>query len=67
MDFMQTSGRGTPRRGQHNRINRNRYFHVVGQGWYALTREGMGGPFIEKQTAEAFVLSVIAGEIKPPF
>ncbi len=67
MDFVQTLGGGTPRSGRHDRVNDDRYFHVMGRGWYALTREGMGGPFIERNSAEEFVKKVIAGEIKPQF
>ncbi len=67
MDFLQTLGGGAPRSGRHDRVNNDRYFHVMGQGWYALTREGMCGPFIERDMAEEFVEKVIAGEIKPPF
>lgn len=67
MDFLQTLGGGTPRTGRHNRVNSDRYFHVLGQGWYALTREGLGGPFLDKHQAEEFVRQVLTGEIKPPF
>jgi hypothetical protein len=67
MDFCQTLGGGIPRSGRHDRINTNRYFHVSRQGWYALTREGLGGPFLEKQQAEEFVRKVLSGELKPPF
>lgn len=67
MDFVKTVGGNRPRSGRHDRVNSDRYFHVMGQGWYALTREGMGGPFVDKSSAEQFVRKVIAGEILPGF
>lgn len=37
-----------PRAGKDHRINQDRFFHVMGQGWYVLTREGVDGPFVDK-------------------
>ncbi len=37
-----------PRAGKDHRINQDRFFHVMGQGWYVLTREGVDGPFMDK-------------------
>jgi hypothetical protein len=65
MDFVKTVGGNRPRSGRHDRVNNDRYFHVSSQGWYALTREGLGGPFVHKSSAEEFVRKVIAGEIYP--
>ncbi len=65
MGFVRTLGGGPPRSGRHDRINNDRYFHVTGQGWYALTREGLGGPFVDKRSAEVFVYKAIAGELLP--
>ncbi|MDY6979455.1 MAG: hypothetical protein SV201_06205 [Pseudomonadota bacterium] len=65
MGFVRTMGGGTPRSGRHDRVNNDRYFHVMGQGWYALAREGLGGPFIDKQEAVAFVNKAKAGELVP--
>ena len=65
MDFLDASGRGTPRSGMEHRVNPDRYFHVMGQGWYALTREGLNGPFTEKAHAVHYVNKVIAGEARP--
>ncbi|MDR9436143.1 MAG: hypothetical protein RI563_04660 [Thiohalophilus sp.] len=65
MGFVRTLGGGIPRSGRHDRVNNDRYFHVMGQGWYALAREGLGGPFIDKQEAEAFVHKAMAGELLP--
>lgn len=65
MDFIRTLGGNIPRSGRHDRVNNDRYFHVMGRGWYALTREGIGGPFVEKHEAERFVARVISGEIRP--
>ena len=38
----------SPRAGKDNRINQTRSFHVMGQGWYVLTREGVDGPYMDK-------------------
>ena len=65
MDYVYTLGGGAPRSGRHERVNDDRYIHVPGQGWYALTREGLGGPFEDKREAEIFVARVSAGEILP--
>ncbi|TDY00966.1 hypothetical protein [Thiohalophilus thiocyanatoxydans] len=61
MDHVRTLGGSTPRSGRHDRINDDRYFHVMNQGWYALTREGIRGPFIDKQDAEKFVAEHVTG------
>lgn len=37
-----------PRAGKDQRINQDRYFHVMGQGWFVLTREGVDGPYMDK-------------------
>ena len=39
------------RAGKEHRVNTERYFHVMGQGWYVFTREGVGGPYIERNQA----------------
>jgi hypothetical protein len=43
------------------RISDNRYFYVLGEGWYVLTREGESGPYTEKAKAEEFVNIVLTG------
>jgi hypothetical protein len=43
------------------RIGENRYFYVMGEGWYVLTREGVSGPYPEKDGAEEFVNVVLTG------
>ncbi|MBI3560110.1 MAG: hypothetical protein HY080_00105 [Gammaproteobacteria bacterium] len=45
----------TSRIGEQHRVNVNRYFHVMSQGWYAYTREGIRGPFVDKLRAEVFI------------
>ena len=44
-----------PRAGKDNRVNQDRYFHVMGQGWYVLTREGIDGPYIDKKQVNDFI------------
>jgi hypothetical protein len=43
------------------RISTNRYFYVMGEGWYVLTREGVSGPYTEKDKAIDFVDTVLTG------
>jgi hypothetical protein len=49
------------RAGKQARISTNRYFFVMGEGWYVLTREGESGPYPEKDKAEEFVNIVLTG------
>ena len=65
MDYVRTLGGTTPRSGRHDRANSDRYFHVMNQGWYALTREGIKGPFVEKRDAEEFIARIVSGELQP--
>jgi len=51
------SRRGT----KEARISDNRYFYVMGEGWYVLTREGESGPYLEKSGAIDFVEAVMTG------
>lgn len=48
-------------RSQTARISDNRYFYVMGKGWYVLTREGESGPYLEKGDAIDFVDTVMTG------
>ena len=43
------------------RISNNRYFFVMGEGWYVLTREGVNGPYTEKIKAIEFVQMILTG------
>jgi hypothetical protein len=43
------------------RVSDNRYFYVMGEGWYVLTREGVSGPYPEKNKAIDFVQTVLTG------
>jgi hypothetical protein len=49
------------RTGKQDRISANRYFFVMGEGWYVHTREGESGPYPEKDKAEEFVNIVLTG------
>jgi len=44
-----------PRAGKDHRVNQDRYFHVMGQGWYVLTREGVDGPYVDKKQVNEFI------------
>ncbi len=47
------------RTGSSDRINPDRYFHVMNQGWYVFTREGIHGPYNKHIDAESYLSSVI--------
>jgi len=47
------------RTGSSSRINPDRYFHVMNQGWYVFTREGVQGPYDQRNDAETHIVSVI--------
>jgi len=49
------------------RISENRYFYVMGEGWYVLTREGESGPYLEKNEAIDFVQTVLTGSKSSDF
>ena len=48
----------SPRAGEQNRSNIDRFFHVMSQGWYVHTREGIRGPFFDRHRAETFILEL---------
>lgn len=41
--------------GREHRRNPDRYFHVMTEGWYVFTREGIRGPFVDKTRAQNFL------------
>ena len=49
------------RASKESRISDSRYFYVMGEGWYVLTREGESGPYLNKNKAEEFVNVVLTG------
>jgi len=49
------------KRNKEARISPNRYFYVMGEGWYVFTREGISGPYVEKDNAIDFVETVLTG------
>ena len=51
-----------PRAGKDHRVNQDRYFHVMGQGWYILTREGVDGPYVDKKQVSDFIRKFTAKE-----
>ena len=54
MDINNPFGSGN-RSGKEHRSNPERYFHVMGQGWFILTREGVNGPYNNRRDAELVV------------
>lgn len=63
MDYRNPSAREKSRAGEEFRTNTDRYFHVMGQGWYVLTREGTSGPYLTKELAVDFVQNLINSTI----
>ena len=57
-DYLDT-GVTKPRAGEEFRTNTDRFFHVMGQGWYILTREGTSGPYLTKELATEFVQDLV--------
>ncbi|MFV1982680.1 MAG: hypothetical protein ACC657_04000 [Thiohalomonadales bacterium] len=53
------------RTGSSDRINPDRYFHVMNQGWYIYTREGVRGPYDKRNDAEDLISTVIGGTDDP--
>lgn len=47
------------RAGKQFRSNPDRYFHVMAEGWYMFTREGVQGPFFDKSHAENYLQQYI--------
>ena len=52
------------RSGESDRINTDRFFHVMGQGWFVLTREGVTGPYDKKKLAEDYVAELTGKKSK---
>lgn len=51
MDSFNNTPNLPPRAGEKYRFNPQRYFHVMNQGWYIHTREGIHGPYLKKEDA----------------
>lgn len=63
MDLQDTIGSQSKRTGTQDRNNPDRFFHVMNQGWYAFTREGIVGPYITKERTVEFLNEQIASQI----
>lgn len=62
MDYQETSGVNRARTTANDRSNQDRYFHVMGQGWYVLTREGIRGPNITREQAGQQLKELVHGK-----
>lgn len=49
-----------PRIGEQYRSNPDRYFHILTQGWYVFTREGIRGPFVDRNHANDYLQTHIS-------
>lgn len=54
------------RAGASFRSNPDRFFHVMTQGWYVFTREGIRGPFLDRERAQRFVDNLIGEQRGDP-
>jgi len=43
----------------NTRRNEQRFIHISRQGWYLRTREGLKGPFENRNSAQTFLDSII--------
>lgn len=59
MDIIDVNKNLPTRAGEEYRLNHQRYFHVMNQGWYIHTREGISGPYIKKEDAIDYLESHI--------
>lgn len=48
------------RAGKNHRTNPDRYFHVMAQGWFLYTREGVQGPFVDREHAKNYLFKLLA-------
>lgn len=62
IDFEAPSNRA----GEQFRSNPDRYYHVMTEGWYIFTREGIRGPFYDKSIAANFLQQHIQGAHEEP-
>ena len=53
------------RAGKEHRVNTERYFHVMGQGWYVLTREGASGPYTERNEVNSVIKQLVDPDAAP--
>ncbi len=54
------------RAGKQYRSNPDRYFHIMTEGWYIFTREGVRGPFYDKSQATNYLHGHIQGPQEEP-
>lgn len=47
------------------RFNTDRFFHVMGEGWFFEAREGINGPFGDKESALATLTAMIEQSPRP--
>jgi len=59
MSLQKTPNNASGRKGEQYRANAHRYFHVMSQGWYVHTRDGVRGPFNDKSLAVGFITQLI--------
>jgi hypothetical protein len=58
-DVIMNAQMTTSRAGKNHRMNHDRYFHVMAQGWFMYTREGIQGPFIDREHAQNYLSKML--------
>ncbi len=43
------------RTGKQSRNNPERFFHIMAEGWFVFTREGIRGPFLDMPRAKGYL------------
>ena len=54
------------RAGERFRINTERYFYVMSQGWYLHTRDGVDGPYNTREDVEQHLSGVVSNKTELP-
>lgn len=55
------------RAGEQFRINTERYFYVMSQGWYLHTRDGVEGPYNTREDAEQHLSGLTSDKSEFPW
>ncbi len=63
--LMNVANQTSLRAGKQYRNNPERFFHVMTQGWYVFTREGICGPFIDRDQATSYLKAHIQDAKNP--
>jgi hypothetical protein len=60
MTLRNTQNRRMMMRMRKARFGHERFFHVMNEGWYIETREGIVGPFLSHGSAREYLDTIVA-------